>query len=93
MGGVCKAQGLIHRALMKRDYWGFQFHEGELQPSIRTEDEFKGLPYPFGLGTHCLIHCMPRVAQGIRAIQIYRSPPLPQCYHCSLHRVLLQIGE
>ena len=24
MGGVCKAQGLIHRALMKRDYWGFQ---------------------------------------------------------------------
>ena len=24
MGGVCKAQGLIHRALMTRDYWGFQ---------------------------------------------------------------------
>jgi len=37
MGGVCKAQGLIHRALMIRDYWGFQLHEGELQPSIRTE--------------------------------------------------------
>ena len=24
MGGVCKAQGLIHRVLMTRDYWGFQ---------------------------------------------------------------------
>ena len=24
MGGVCKAQGLIHRALVTRDYWGFQ---------------------------------------------------------------------
>ncbi len=93
MGGVCKAQGLIHRVLMKRDYWGFQFHEGELQPSIRTEADFRGLPCPFGFETHCLSHCMPRVAQGIRAIQIYRSPLLPQCYHCSLHRVLLQIEE
>ncbi len=24
MGGVCKAQGLIHRELVTRDYWGFQ---------------------------------------------------------------------
>ncbi len=24
MGGVCKAQGLIHRAMLTRDYWGFQ---------------------------------------------------------------------
>lgn len=24
MGSVCKAQGLIHRALVTRDYWGFQ---------------------------------------------------------------------
>ena len=62
MGGVCKAQGLIHRALVTRDYWGFQLHEGELQPSIRTWDNFLGLPYPFGLETHCLIQCMPRVA-------------------------------
>ena len=65
-------------------------HEGELQPSIRTEAKFRGLPYPFGLGTHCLSHCMPRVAQGIRAIQIYRCPLLPQCCHCSFHRVLCQ---
>src|SRR3989344_769550 len=40
MGGVCKAQGHIHRAIMTRDYWGFQLHEGELQPSIRTEAKF-----------------------------------------------------
>jgi hypothetical protein len=87
MGGVCKAQGLIHRVIVKRDYWGFQFHEGELQPSIRTTAEVMGLPYPFGLETHCLNHCMPRVAQGIRAIPIYRRPRLPQCCHCSLPRV------
>ena len=90
MGGVCKAQGLIHRAIMTRDYWGFQLHEGELQPSIRTEVKFVGLPYPFGLETHCLNHCMPRVAQEIRAIQIYRCPLLPQGYPRSLSRVPLE---
>ncbi len=77
MGGVCKAQGLIHRAIMTPDYWGFQLHEGGFQPSIRTEAKVRGLPSPFGIGAHCLDHCMPRVAQEIRAIQIYRRPPLP----------------
>jgi len=72
MGGVCKAQGLIHRELMTRDYWGFQLHEGELQPSIRTEVKFRRLAPPFGLATHCLNHCVPRVAQEIRLIQTYR---------------------
>ena len=33
-GGVCKEQGRIHRAILRRDYYGFQVHEGELQPSI-----------------------------------------------------------
>jgi hypothetical protein len=87
MGGVCKAQGLIHRVIMTRDYWGFQFHEGRLQPSVRTKAEFRRLPSPFGVGTHWLSHCMPRVAQGIRAIQIYRRPLLPQHYYRSLPRV------
>lgn len=72
MGGVCKAQGLIHRALMIRDYWGFQLHEGELQPSIRTEVKVWRLAPPFGLATHCLNHCVSRVAQEIRLIQTYR---------------------
>lgn len=31
-GGVCKEQGRIHRAVMTRDYYAFQLHEGELQP-------------------------------------------------------------
>jgi hypothetical protein len=35
-GGVCKEQGRIHRAILKRDYYGFQLHVGELQPTIRT---------------------------------------------------------
>ena len=72
---------------MTRDYWGFQLHEGELQPSIRTEVGFRGLPCPFGFGTHCPNHCMPRVAQEIRAIQIYRCPLLPQYCYCSPNRV------
>ncbi len=62
-------------------------HEGELQPSIRTEAKVERLPYAFALGAHCLSHCMPRVAQGIRAILIYRGPLLPQCFHCSPPRV------
>ena len=87
MVGVCKAQGLIHRAIMTRDYWGFHFHEGELQPSIRTGIKFKRLPCSFEVGAHCLNQCRPRVAQEIRAIQIYRCPFLPQSCLCSLLRV------
>ena len=41
-GGVCKEQGHIHRAIMRRDYYGIQFHEDELQSSIQTTDGFRG---------------------------------------------------
>ena len=40
-GGVCKEQGHIHRAILRRDYYGIQLHEGELQPSIRTTNGFR----------------------------------------------------
>lgn len=80
-GGVCKEQGRIHRAVMTRDYYAFQLHEGELQPSIRTKTRFRRLPPPFGVGTHCPSHCSPRVAQGIRGIRTYRRPLLPPVYH------------
>ena len=40
-GGVCKEQGHIHRGMLIRDYYGFQLHEGELQPSIRTMTRFR----------------------------------------------------
>ena len=77
----CKEQGRIHRAIVTRDYYAFQLHEGELQPSIRTTTRFKRLPPPFGVGTHCPSHCSPRVAQGIRGIRTYRRPLLPPIYH------------
>lgn len=32
--GECKEQGLIHRTLIKSDYYEFQRHEDELQSSI-----------------------------------------------------------
>ena len=87
MGGVCKKQGRIHRALMTRDYWGFQFHAPEFQSAIQTEDGFIRLPPPLGLDTHCPIHCMPRVAQKIRVIQTYRRPHLPPACAGSLPKV------
>ena len=76
-GGVCKEQGRIHRVLLKRDYYGFQLHEGELQPSIRTKTGFRRFPSPFGVDTHCTSHCSPRVARDIRGILTYRCPFLP----------------
>src|SRR6056297_900434 len=79
-GGVCKEQGRIHRALMTRDYYRIQLHVGELQPTIRTTIEFLRLPSPFGVGTLCLDHCSPRVAQHIRGILTYRCPFLPPCW-------------
>ena len=80
-GGVCKEHGRIHRAIVIRDYYAFQLHENELQSSIRTTTKFRGLPPPFGVGTHCLSHCSPRVAQRIRGIRTYRRPLLPPIYH------------
>src|SRR5574344_2690765 len=80
-GGVCKEQGRIHRAIVIRDYYTFQLHENELQSSIRTTTKFRGLPPPFGVGTHCLSHCSRRVAQRIRGIRTYRRPLLPHIYH------------
>ncbi len=76
-GGVCKEQGRIHRVLLKRDYYGFQLHEGELQPSIRTKIGFRRFPSPFGVDTHCTNHCSSRVARDIRGILTYRCPFLP----------------
>ena len=87
MGGVCKTQGLIHRALMKHSYWGFHFREGGLQPSIQTSVKFRRLSSLFRVEAHCLNHCMPRVAQEIRAIQTYRGLYLPPCFQGSLYSV------
>ncbi len=40
-GGVYRGQGRIHQTLLKSDYYGFQFHEAELQASIQTKAEFR----------------------------------------------------
>ena len=80
-GGVCKEQGRIHRALLRRDYYRIQLHEDEFQSSIRTTTEFRRLASPFGVASHCLGHCSPRVAQHIRGILTYRCPFLPPVWH------------
>ena len=47
-GSVYKERERIHRNLLICDYYRFRLHEGELQPSIRTEGPFirigSGLP-------------------------------------------------
>ncbi len=80
-GGVCKEQGRIHRALLRRDYYRIQLHAGEFQPAIRTTTEFRRLAPPLGVASHCLGHCSPRVAQHIRGILTYRCPFLPPVWH------------
>jgi hypothetical protein len=40
-GGVCKRQGLIHRTMLKSDYYEFQRHVDELQSTIWTEIDFR----------------------------------------------------
>ncbi len=87
-GGVCKEQGHIHRALITPDYYEFQHHEGELQPSIRTKIGFGGLASPFGVAAHCSYHCDARVAQKIRSIQICHCLRLPPSFPGSLYSVL-----
>lgn len=76
-GGVCKEQGRIHRALLRRDYYRIQLHAGEFQPAIRTTTGVRRLAPPLGVASHCPDHCSPRVAQLIRGILTYRCPFLP----------------
>ena len=52
-----------------------------------------GLASPFGVAAHCPIHCNPRVAQGIRGIQTYRSLHLPLRFHSSPYNVLNPLKE
>ncbi len=59
-----------------------------MQPSIRTETEFRGLTSPFGVVAHCLCHCNARVAQKIRSIRTYRCLHLPLRFRSSLYSVL-----
>jgi hypothetical protein len=40
-GSVYKERERIHRNLLICDYYRFRLHEGELQPSIRTEEPFE----------------------------------------------------
>ncbi len=72
---------------MNSDYYGFQRHEGEFQPSICTKIKFRGLAPPFGVAAHCLNHCCARVAQKIRSIQTYRCLRLPPVFTGSLYNV------
>ena len=46
-----------------------QLHEGELQPSIRTERPFVRLAPPRGLAARCRPHCNTCVAPGIKAVR------------------------
>ena len=73
---MCKEQGHIHRALLRRDYYLIQLHEGELQPSIRTTNGFRDSVVPLGVAAHCPVLCIARVAHGIRIILTYRCPRL-----------------
>jgi hypothetical protein len=84
---VCKEQGRIHQSMLNSDYYGFQRHEGELQPSICTASMFRGLASPFGVAAHCHTHCCARVAQGIRSILTYRCPYLPPVFTGSRYNV------
>ena len=74
---MCKEQGHIHRAFLRRDYYLIQLHEGELQPSIRTTNGFRDSVIPLGVAAHCPVLCIARVAHGIRIILTYRCPRLP----------------
>ena len=67
-GGVYKAQEHIHRGMLIRDYYRFRLHAGELQPAIRTRDDFLGFAPPCGLASLCITHCRTFAALAVRAM-------------------------
>ena len=67
-GSVYKERERIHRSLLTYDYYRFQLHEGELQPSIRTETRFEGLAQGYPVATRCSGHCRMCVALDVRAM-------------------------
>jgi hypothetical protein len=52
-------------------------HEVEFQTSIRTLNLLWRLMAPFGVFTHCIVHCNARVALGSRSMITYFCPLLP----------------
>ena len=69
-GGVYKARERIHRGMLIRDYSQLRLHVGGLQPTIRTENGFKGLARPHDLAALCTTHCSTCVALSIRGMMI-----------------------
>ena len=65
-GSVYKERERIHRNLLICDYYRFRLHEGELQPSIRTEGPFGGFAPSYLFASCCRLHCRMCVAPDVR---------------------------
>ena len=77
--------------MLNSDYYEFRLHEVELQTSIWTRIEFRGLASLFRVASHCLYHWGARVAQEIRGIRTYRCPHLPLPFESSPYIVLIPL--
>ncbi len=67
-GGVYKVRERIHRSIADLRLLATPTSCRRFQPTIRTEDNFKGLAPDRSLATLCITHCSVCVAQGIKAM-------------------------
>ena len=67
-GGVYKVRERIHRSIADLRLLETPASCRRFQPTIRTEDSFKGLAPDRSLATLCTTHCSVCVAQGIKAM-------------------------
>jgi hypothetical protein len=67
---VYKKRERIHRSIADLRLLPTPLHVGELQPTIRTEANFKGLAPDYSLATRCIRHYPMCVALDVSAMLI-----------------------
>lgn len=65
-----KKRERIHRSIADLRLLPTPLHVGELQPTIRTEEGFKGLAQDYSVATRCTSHYTMCVALDISAMLI-----------------------
>jgi hypothetical protein len=79
-GGVYKARERIHGAVADAPLLAIPASRGRVAALDPDREWVWGLASPFGVASHCPIHCRPRVTQRIQGIRTCRRPHLPLAY-------------
>ena len=80
-GGVYKARERIHRAMADARLLAIPASRSRVADSDPNWDRFCRFAPGHPVAALCTVHCSTCVAQGVRAVMIWRHPHLPHSLH------------